>query len=120
MRLLSVPGINVNAIMPSGDTALHMAIRLNLVRVAKKIIPLFQNFVQARTKSKGFNPLHEAAYYKNVSIVEELLKTAKIPIDTKTDAGDTALHLAAEVGCIQIAKILIAYKANPNEENKRN
>lgn len=70
LRLLAVPGIDVNSVMPSGDTPLHIAIRLNFVDVARKIIPKVGNFVEARTKSRGFNPLHEAAYHGNTLILE--------------------------------------------------
>jgi ankyrin repeat protein len=70
LRLLSVAGIDVNSSMPSGDTALHLAIRLGMNQVASKIIPKFGDFLKAKTKSKGYNPLHEAASQGNHGIVD--------------------------------------------------
>ena len=87
--------------MPNGDTTLHLAIRLKMNQVAKKIIGKFDNFLKAIAKNSGFNPLHEAANQNNSVIVECLLKTGKIDVNTKTSSGDTALHLAANNNCVE-------------------
>lgn len=47
-----------------------------------------------------------------------MLKTGKIPVDTKTDAGDTALHLASTIDSMDTINVLLRHKANVNEENK--
>lgn len=115
LLLLKVPGIDVNTSMPSGDTPLHLAIRIGLSEVAKMMIPLFIDFEKARTKSKGYNPLHEAASQGNVAIIEAILKTNRVSVDSKTDSGDTALHIASELNFVESVQKLLLFKANVNE-----
>lgn len=93
--------------MPSGDTPLHLAIRLKMTEVARIIIPLVTELEKSRTKSKGYNPLHEASSIGSSQIIESLLKTGRIKVDSKTDAGNTALHIAAELDFVDILKKLI-------------
>ena len=69
MRLLQCANIDVNQSMPSGDTVLHLAIRIDMNEICKAIIPKFMDFVKAKNKKTGFNPLHEAANKGNSYIV---------------------------------------------------
>ena len=52
--------------------------------------------------------------------MESILQKERTLIDTKTDAGDTALHIAASLNHDKTIIVLLKYKANVNELNNIN
>jgi ankyrin repeat protein len=64
-------------------------------------------------------PLHVASYYKQPTIVHLLLNDKRID-PCKTDScGDTALHDACRMGCVEIVKLLIDDgRIDVNQKNK--
>lgn len=71
-----------------------------------------------KANSRGWGPLHAAAYEGHLSIVQHLLQHEDIIVDLKGSFGHTALGLAAERGHFQICQCLLQNKANPNEHNE--
>ncbi|XP_062503280.1 ankyrin repeat domain-containing protein 13D-like isoform X2 [Corticium candelabrum] len=62
-------------------------------------------------------PLHHAVWADNVELLEQLIQQHTSEIETKDPRGRTPLHLAAALGRIQCARILLANNANPLAEN---
>ncbi|WP_341761278.1 ankyrin repeat domain-containing protein [Candidatus Tisiphia endosymbiont of Thecophora atra] len=65
----------------------------------------------------SYNPLHAAAYYGYLDIMEFLLEQG-IDIDVKSDNGDTPLLIAALTGNLKVMKFLVEKGADVTIKNK--
>ncbi|WP_342265473.1 ankyrin repeat domain-containing protein [Cardinium endosymbiont of Philonthus spinipes] len=86
----------------------------------KKCIELFIDYHRESSNlldNKGWAPLHIAVFTKNLQAMRYLLAHAhnKINVDIWSSNGYTPLHLAVENGYVEIAKLLLEYRANVNE-----
>ena len=67
--------------------------------------------VSAQLRSRGYTPLHRAAYFGRVDIIEDLIAAAGRETNTlvqaKNYSGSTPLHVAAEQGHVRVVKALI-------------
>ncbi|OHS99173.1 hypothetical protein TRFO_34409 [Tritrichomonas foetus] len=80
---------------------------------------LIENNADVNTTDKYKNtPLHYSSAGKNVHIVENLLKQPTININAQNENLETALHIAAKNGYLDIVKILQEHGANVNIKNK--
>jgi ankyrin repeat protein len=61
------------------------------------------------TGSHVFSPLHIASFYGHVSVVKALCedRLKRLRANTASDGGVTAVQMAAEMGHVQIVKILL-------------
>jgi ankyrin repeat protein len=61
------------------------------------------------TGSHAFNPLHIASFYGHVSVVKALCedRLRRLRANTASEGGVTAVQMAAEMGHVQIVKILL-------------
>jgi hypothetical protein len=66
----------------------------------------------------GRTPLHSAAYYGEIEMVQVLLKY-KADVAARTDDGETPLHFASEgsrQGCADVARLLLKHGADVNAQ----
>ncbi len=99
--LLAHPKINTKHI-PSTI----LAVLKNKPQELKSLIAAGAN-VNQRDR-RGYTALHHAACLNNTACVDILLQTPDISPDTMTKEGDTAIELAAERGCTECLKHLLA------------
>jgi ankyrin repeat protein len=59
----------------------------------------------------GDNILHLAVRREDLDLTRRLLE-AKFPVDMKNDNGQTPLHLVAEIGSLDIGRLLVAFGAD--------
>ncbi len=67
--------------------------------------------VSAQLQTSGYTPLHRAAYFGRVDIIEDLIAAAGPEanplVQAKNYSGSTPLHVAAEQGHVRVVKSLI-------------
>jgi ankyrin repeat protein len=126
---------NANTLAVDGEkrTALHMAAQLGHLRIVDLLLDKNQNAVGIKD-AMGHLPLHLASFSGHSEIVSTLLanmgttniqpheatvsdseaqlESPKLPtldmtVDSKTDDGITALHLAAQEGHAEVVRILL-------------
>ena len=64
--------------------------------------------------NNGFGGLHLAAFRGWIEVLERLLPLVRSEINVQSDAGMTALHMAAYAGKALAVDLLLQYGANPN------
>ncbi len=67
---------------------------------------------------KTTTPIHQAAYFRNVELIQLLLKAGANP-DTRDRFGHTVLMIAAESGYTETVAALLAGKADPDCRRSR-
>lgn len=72
------------------------------------------NFIQY--KRGGFTALHEAAIWNRKAIAEQLIAHGAM-VNAKDNYERTPLYFALSVGSLDVAKILLAHGADPNNAN---
>jgi ankyrin repeat protein len=118
VRALLKQGIDVNAAMGDGMTALHWAAKKGDAELAQMLLYAGAN-VKAMTRLGGFTPLIMASETGNAEIIDMLLKAGAEP-KVATSNGTTPLMLAAVAGRADAIKLLIDKGADPNaKENAR-
>ena len=110
-----------------GLTPLHLLIQkydVNLQTTERGYQRILELFVQsgadanAKTKSAGVTPLHEAAAIGDRVAIDFLLKNKARINDTTNKAKHTPLHLAAARGLTKTTALLIKSGANTNAVDK--
>lgn len=126
--------LKIDALEGKGKTALHLAAELGKVDIMQLLLERKAN---ANAKDRnGDSPLHSATRNAHLSAVEALLLRGVEVLLTlttlrallysflclKIEALDgqekTALHVAAELGHVDIMQLLLDRQANPNAKNK--
>ena len=119
VQLLVDRGADVNAKDRNGVTPLHKAYcGRDEVEVAELLLNKGAH-INAKGGEAQRTPLHEAADTGdwNISIVNLLLNRGA-EVNEIDDYGNTPLHLAAEVGAVQVVKLLIQKSAKVQVKNK--
>lgn len=70
------------------------------------------------TKVWGQDPLHSAVYQQDHSRMEELIASDSKLLEAKNGQGQTALHLAAQMGDLVAIRLLSEAGADPNAEGE--
>jgi uncharacterized protein len=118
VRTLLKQGVDVNAAMGDGMTALHWAAKKGDVELAQMLLYAGAN-VKAMTRLGGYTPLIMASETGNAEMIDMLLKAGAEP-KVATSNGTTPLMLAAVAGRADAIKLLIDEGADPNvKENAR-
>jgi ankyrin repeat protein len=118
VRALLKQGVDVNAAMGDGMTALHWAAKKGDVELAQMLLYAGAN-VKAMTRLGGFTPLIMASETGNAAMIDMLLK-AGAEAKVATTNGTTPLMLAAVAGRAEAVTLLIDKGADPNaKENAR-
>ena len=58
--------------------------------------------------TKGYAPLHVAAFFGDINMLNSLIQCSRIEINKRTDNHDTAFHIALNKGNSYIAKLLLS------------
>jgi ankyrin repeat protein len=106
-----VQQVDLMALDVEGSTALHLAVRLNNLAIAKMLINSGAD-VHAPDRY-GVKPLSLAALNGNAEMVEALLKAGADPA-ASFRSGETPLMTAARIGAIDAVRILMAHGADVN------
>ncbi len=106
-------GVAINLTDTQGWTALHYAtFHSNTILVEA----LLSNSANPNIKSEdGTTPLHLAANFNSVEIVQMLIKSLDINIDISNIMGKTPLEIAQEYGRHEIVEILESHKTQAQE-----
>jgi ankyrin repeat protein len=106
---------DVNATEADGTTAMHWAARLNDLEIADLLLGAGAN-VKAANRF-GATPLSLASINGNAAMIQKILKAGEDPNRVASDAGDTALMLAARTGKPDAVKVLLEHGADVNKTN---
>jgi ankyrin repeat protein len=99
------------SILPDQGTALHVAAAAGDVELAKFLLA---KGADLNSQAQGYAPLHAAVRANQKAMVEFLLdKGAKL----KDDSHTPALHIAAHLGHVEMAELLLAKGADPDNIN---
>jgi len=108
IQLLCNNGANVNLRDIEGKTALYIASEAGNTAVVRCLLHMPNIDPTITSNIHDYAPIHVAAEAGNPEIVQLLLEHTPNLINTTTDYGDTALHLACEYEKTDTAKIIIA------------
>lgn len=74
----------------------------------------------AAEAGSGRTPLHKAAFFGHVKVIDYLINEAGATVDVQDDDGDTPLHDAARFGHVDCVSVLLAAGASPSIKNVDN
>jgi ankyrin repeat protein len=113
--LLADKKVSPNSII-DGLSPLLLAVKGGHVECARFLLD-FRGDILVRDPANGSTPLHLACESQNVELVTLLLqrmKSVSIELDEEDEDGETALFIAARLGNLSIAKLLIDGGADLN------
>jgi ankyrin repeat protein len=120
--LLQTAEIQVNTRNNAGTTALHIAAARQNVAFCQKLISNYHADILIRDGG-GKSPLHRAIHARSgeeaLKIADLLTQRDKQIVNMVDNSEQTALHLAVEGGCLQIAKLLLERGATVDATDKR-
>jgi ankyrin repeat protein len=116
VKLLLQNGANVNSTDNRGRTPLYIASLGGKSNVASYLLDHGADPNKGASWKGNQRPLHVAAMYDHVSIIQNLLRHGA-KIDSCTSAGETPLHYAAWHGRSSAVKFLLEEGANPNAKD---
>ncbi len=140
MKNLLLKGANVNVRATNGQTPLHVAadrgncvaVRLLLDRKANPNLKDEQGLTPVQLAMQDeYDPAVEtllhggadasdilvASFAGRADLVTAFLQGDKTLVKAKTKEGNTALHLAARLGHVKVAEVLLAHAADVNARN---
>jgi ankyrin repeat protein len=104
---------NLNFISADGRVPIWAAAEMGYSEVFECL--LRNNARVDQPDNDGNTPLHLASNLGYFHYVRRLLSKYKTDVDVGNVGGYTALHLAVEEGSVEVVKLLIQKKANPNK-----
>lgn len=110
-------GIDVDLVDLNGETPLLMAIRANKLITADYLIQIGADI--DKRDNNAVTPLMELCR-NNISsdIFKRVVSTSK-QVNSRNNLGETALHMAAYGGYLQLVKMLVDNGADVNIENRK-
>jgi ankyrin repeat protein len=108
--LIQLPNVNINVITVKGCTPLFAASQEGHLDIVKLLLS-HKASLHSRTVATSATPLHVASQMGHKAVVEELI-AAGSDVDAFGIHGSTPLIIALQRLNVEIAKILIAAKAN--------
>jgi uncharacterized protein len=116
IRTLLKKHADINAPQPDGMTALHWAVHLDNLEIAKLLV---KNGANVKSENRyGVTPLSLACANGNTELVELLLNAGADP-NTTLRGGETVLMTAARTGKVGPVKALLAHKAKVDAKERR-
>ncbi|KAI5621887.1 transient receptor potential cation channel, subfamily N, member 1, partial [Silurus asotus] len=114
---LLLKGVHVDTTTKDGLTALHIAAE----NCHPHVVEILQGFgaqVQLRGGKALESPLHIAARVKDGEKVAEMLLKSGAEVNTELENGETAMHVAARHGNLQVMKSLVEEGADLTWKSK--
>jgi len=105
--LLKHPETDVDLTDDQGYTALHYAVRGNLLKIASLLLPRVKQINAASSNSHN-TALHLAVYAGNLEMIYALLAHEGIDVNARDREGRTPIHLAAKNGKNLILSVLMS------------
>ncbi|XP_043088851.1 transient receptor potential cation channel, subfamily N, member 1 isoform X3 [Puntigrus tetrazona] len=106
VKALLQKGAHVDASSKDGHTALHVAVENCKPQVVQMLLGFGAN-VQLRGGKAQETPLHIAARVKEGERVAEMLLKSGADVNAEQENGETAMHVAARHGALQMIQALI-------------
>ncbi|XP_036423490.1 transient receptor potential cation channel, subfamily N, member 1 [Colossoma macropomum] len=106
VKSLLLKGAHVDATTKDGQTALHIAVQNCKPQVVQMLLG-FGAQVQLRGGKDLETPLHVAARVKEGEKVAEMLLKSGAEVNAEQENGETAMHVAARHGALQMMRALI-------------
>ncbi|CAG9817842.1 unnamed protein product [Phaedon cochleariae] len=110
VKYLVSRGATINVADKKGYTPFHLSVKENSTELFSYFI---ENGADVKTKAEGGTPLHCAVKNQNFEMVQELTRWG-VNIHERNYYEETALHLAANVGNVNILKHLLEVGARVN------
>ncbi|XP_049331691.1 transient receptor potential cation channel, subfamily N, member 1 [Astyanax mexicanus] len=105
VKALLLKGAHVDATTKDGQTALHIAVQNCKPQVVQMLLG-FGAQVQLRGGKDLETPLHVAARVKEGEKVAEMLLKSGAEVNAEQENGETAMHVAARYGALQMMRAL--------------
>ena len=112
-ELLEGGKYDVNCLAWYGVTPLHVAASGGDLGVVRVLVSEFKADVEACTYN-GETPLHWAALGDHLSVVNVLVSEFKANVHAYSDSGNTPLHWVADMGLLDLVRVLLEFKADVN------
>ncbi|KAL1254989.1 hypothetical protein QQF64_013050, partial [Cirrhinus molitorella] len=106
VKALLQKGAHVDATAKNGQTALHIAVENCKPQVVQMLLG-FGAHVQLRGGKAQETPLHIAARVKEGERAAEMLLKSGADVNAEQENGETAMHVAARHGALQMIRALI-------------
>ncbi|XP_030644286.1 transient receptor potential cation channel, subfamily N, member 1 [Chanos chanos] len=106
VKALLLKGAHVDATTKDGQTALHVAVQNCKPQVVQMLLG-FGAQVQLKGGKALETPLHIAARVKEGEKVAEMLLKSGADVNAEQENGETAMHMAARYGSVQMLRALI-------------
>ncbi|HWA23620.1 MAG TPA: ankyrin repeat domain-containing protein [Caulobacterales bacterium] len=116
VRALLKKGLDVNAPLPDGTTALHWAAYLDDLKTVEALLAAGAN--ASATNDYGVAPLHLACENRNAAIVMRLLASGADPNQAALPTGVTVLMACARTGNPDTVRALLARGARVNASER--
>lgn len=107
--------LNINELLPGGNTHLHIAVRSQDLNQAKSLLNSGITHIETKN-SRGFTPLHEAIQVKSNEMVTLLVNNGANIFQTN-NKDQSALYMAVNLGDVDIVQNLFdnGYQASNAE-----
>lgn len=97
---------------PTGDLPVHRAAQYASLDVLKSMLQREPGLVNATSQVLLRTPLHMAAYYGHLSVIDLLLSSGA-ELHARLSSGDTAVHRAAEGSQVAALNLLLEKRCDP-------
>ncbi|KAL5546527.1 hypothetical protein UlMin_006214 [Ulmus minor] len=91
----------------NGMTVMHAAVIRIHDNIVSKILTTYGHEILEKQDDLGWLPLHYAAHFGNVEVVNLFLQTKKSLAYVKNNDGMSALHISAKNGCVKVIETLV-------------
>lgn len=116
---LIIKSNDINSETKFGNTALTIAMQKNNLKIIQKLLYLKNTLNINHFGENKLTVLHKAAQFNSIRSLSEIMPYASSElINSQNKYGETALHIAAYKGYVEIIELLIKFNANIFLKNK--
>ncbi|KAL5546533.1 hypothetical protein UlMin_006220 [Ulmus minor] len=107
LLMLQTVGSDCSRSGRKGMTVMHAAVIRIHDNIVSKILTTYGHEILEKQDDLGWLPLHYAAHFGNVKVVNLFLQTKKSLAYVKNNDGMSALHISAKNGCVKVIEALV-------------